>query len=123
MPEGIVVTQGREMMNDQGGLRTFLKGFLAVMDGYEEGRYWMHKLKNCPTHDLPHVYIIVANRLYGRCYFGGYRKDVVVDGVSADGKDKIIDWPHIILSGPFERCPFRRELKGLQGFRYCTKIF
>jgi hypothetical protein len=123
LPEGIVVTHGREMINDQGGLRTFLKGFLRVMDRYEEGGYWMHKLKNNPTFDVPHVYIIVAGRLYGRCYFGGYRKDVVEQGYTADGQEKIIDWPHIILSGPFEKCPFKRQLKGFQGFRYCTTLF
>jgi hypothetical protein len=121
IPEGIVVTHGMSMVNEQGGLKTFLKGWLEVMN--TEGSYWMHKCKNSPKYEIDHVYIIISNRLYGRCYFGGFQRNVIVHGHSADGKPKTADWPFIILSGPFEKCPFKRTLKGFQGFRYCTKLF
>lgn len=124
MPEGIAVTLGSGMIAEQGGLRTFLKGFLQVMSLHEEGYTWMHKLKNAPKFEIDHVYIIVHGRLYGRCYYGGHHKDLLyTKAQTADGKPITIQWPYIILSGPFERCPFRRELKGFQGFRYTTKLF
>lgn len=122
MPEGIVVTLGSDMIAEQGGLRTFLKGFLADMA--DENTVWMHKLRNAPKFDIPHVYVIVHGRLYGRCFYGGYRKaGGNYDAYTTDGRVKRIDWAHILLAGPFERCPFKRQLKGFQGFRYSTKLF
>jgi hypothetical protein len=126
VPEGIAITFGKEMINDQGGLKNFLTHFLNWMDQHEEGDYWMHKCKNLPTVDIDHIYIIVANRLWGRVYCGGMRRvdpDNPETGGTATGDTKIIDWNYIILSGPFERCPFKRTLKGFQGFRYTTKLF
>ena len=42
MPEGIVITFGKEMMQANGGQRAMMKLFLDTMaDG--EG-YWMHKM-------------------------------------------------------------------------------
>lgn len=72
MPEGIAITFGKGMIEEQGGLLHFLRGFNEIMAGHEEGDYWMHKMKNKPKVEIDHVYIIVANRLYGRVYFGGY---------------------------------------------------
>jgi hypothetical protein len=125
MPEGIVVTFGQQMIKEQGGLRTFLNAFLETMLQHEEGSYWMHTCSNFPKNESDHIYIVVANRLWGRVYCGGYRRnaDANVIGFGATGLQKLMDKPFVILSGPFEKCPFKRELKGFQGFRYCTKLF
>lgn len=126
VPEGVAITFGREMMIEQGGMKNFLKYFLHWMDGHEDGDYWMHKCSNLPKMEADHVYIIVANRLYGRVYCGGYHIHDPAQpehGNTADGRSKVIDWNYIILSGPFARCPFKRTLKGFQGFRYTTKLF
>lgn len=124
-PEGVVVTFGKDMMQEQGGAKKFLSEFLYSMESYELGNYWMHKCSNLPTRELDIVYIIVMNRLWGKAYCGGYKKynGEETTGYSADGRTKIIDWSYITLSGPFERCPFKRTLQGFQGFRYCTKLF
>jgi hypothetical protein len=128
MPEAIVITFGREMMNEQGGAKLFLSNFLECMDGHESERYWMHKCSNLPKSEIDVVYIIVLNRLWAKVYCGGmYRynpdNEEEITGFTADGNEKVIDWNHIILSGPVEKCPFKRTLKGFQGFRYCTKLF
>ncbi len=125
MPEGIVVTFGQQMIKEQGGLRTFLKAFQKTMDGYTEGHYWMHTCSNFPKMEADHIYIIVANRLYGRVYCGGYKRNAEANviGLGATGKQKLMDKPFVILSGPFEKCPHKRILKGFQGFRYCTTLF
>lgn len=121
MPEGIVVTFGRDMMDEQGGPIEFLRNFEWVMSNEED--YWMHKMSNLPTfRDFTHVYIIVMNRLYGRCIFGGIDKGITT-AYAANGESKRIDWNRIILAGPLEKAPFKRTLKGFQGFRYCTKLF
>lgn len=120
IPEGIVVTFGKEMIEEQGGLKNFLSFFEQVMN--DEQDYWMHKCKNAPQYDILYVYVTVYNRLRYRCMFGGYFKENTTGG-TADGREVEIAWPRIILSGPFEKCPFKRELKGFQGFRYCTKLF
>jgi len=125
MPEGIVVTFGQQMIKEQGGLKTFLKAFQETMSHHEAGTYWMHTCSNFPKIDIDHIYIIVANRLYGRVYCGGFRRNADADviGYGATGKQKLMDKPFVILSGPFEKCPHKRTLKGFQGFRYCTKLF
>lgn len=125
MPEGIVVTFAKQMISEQGGLRTFLKAFQETMAGHEAGNYWMHTISNFPKTDIDHIYIVVANRLYGRVYCGGFRRnqDADVIGVGATGRQKLMDKPFVILSGPFEKCPYKRVLKGFQGFRYCTRLF
>ncbi len=125
MPEGIVVTFGQQMINEQGGLKTFLETFQATMSDYDNGGYWMHTMSNFPKLEADHIYIIVANRLYGRVFCGGYNRNHEANVVAygATGLQKLMDKPFVILSGPFERCPFKRTLRGFQGFRYCTKLF
>ncbi len=125
IPEGIVVTWGKDMIEQKGGLRSFIRYFNECMK--YEGTYWLQKCKNKPAHDdLLYVYVIVANRLYCRCYYGGYEGGQTEIG-SGDGRSwssrSVISWPRIILAGPVEKAPFKRELKGFQGFRYCTKLF
>jgi hypothetical protein len=122
MPEGIVVTFGMEMINEQGGLRGFIKGFEKLMDN--ESNYWMHKLKNSPQHDILYVYVIIAGRLYYRTHFGGYYKNVDgCESTTADGRHMRRKFPYIVLAPPIVKCPFKRSLKGFQGFRYSTKLF
>lgn len=122
IPEGIVVTFGREMMMEQGGPKLFLSNFLDQMAS--DGLYWMHKCNNLPKGDIDHIYIIVLNRLWGRVYNGGFRRNPHnVFGWTADEKPIEIKWNFIALAGPFERCPIKRELRGFQGFRYCTRLF
>lgn len=120
VPEGIVVTFGQGMMLEQGGALSVLRYFEECMA--TEGNYWLHKCKNKPQHEVDHVYVVALNRLYCRCYFGGYEshETTVWD---ATGRPKLIDWRRIILGGPIEKPPFKRILKGFQGFRYATKLF
>lgn len=120
MPEGIVVTFGREMINEQGGLLCFLRNFEETMA--DENAYWMHKCKNQPKHDILYVYMIVCNRLYGRCHFGGYNTDPTI-GFTADGNARMIEWPKILLTGPLFKPNFKRALSGFRGFRYSTQLF
>lgn len=125
IPEGVVITWGKDMINLKGGLKNFLKYFNDVMQ--DENTAWLQKNKNEPKYDILFVYILVANRLYARAYYGGYQKgetEINSPGcANSFSRREIIDWPRIILSGPIEKCPFKRTLKGFQGFRYCTKLF
>ncbi len=125
MPEGIVITWGKDMLDLKGGLRNFLRYFNEVMQ--DEETMWLQKCKNAPQQDIIYVYIIVDNRLYARGYYGGYQKgetEINVPGAAKSfSRREVIDWSRIVVAGPIERCPFKRELKGFQGFRYCTKLF
>lgn len=122
IPEGIVITFGKDMIQEQGGAKLFLSNFLESM-AYD-GAYWMHKCKNLPTVDIDHIYIVVLNRLWGKVYNRGLRRNPKgVIGFTADDKPINVDWNFITLAGPFEKYPFKRVLKGFQGFRYCTKLF
>ncbi len=120
MAEGIVITFGKEMIEAQGGLKTFLQYFNHCMNNPES--WWMHKMKNKPTIEVVDVYIIIFNRLYGRVNFGWFENQKTIGG-TATGKDKVIEWPRMCIVGPVERCPFKRELKGFQGFRYCERLW
>lgn len=121
IPEGIAVTFGAEMIKEKGGLHAFLKWFHSFIDN--EDSYWLHKLTNRPKFDqFIHVYIIIANRLYGRCYFGGFGHGG--EGQTLPGGDyEPIPWKYAILAGPLERCPHKRILRGFQGFRYATQLW
>jgi hypothetical protein len=121
VPEGIAVTFGKDMMLEQGGIRNFLKHFEDWMTKGDD-HWWLHRCKNKPQVELDYVYVIVLNRLYCRCYYGGYEKHETIGG-TADGGEKEISWPRIILAGPIEKPNFKRRLQGFQGFRYCTKLF
>lgn len=119
MPEGIVITFGKEMLQTNGGTREVIKYFLEVMA--DENDYWMHKMLLWPKIEFVDVYIITMNRLWGRAKFGWFEKNATF-GYSSKGR-KDIPWPRMVIVGPFEKCPFKRKLKGFQGFRYCTKLF
>jgi hypothetical protein len=119
IPEGVVITFGKEMMNKNGGQKAMMKYFLQVMA--DENGYWMHKMLLWPKIEVADVYIITLNRLWGRVKFGWFEKGATFAYNPNDKKE--IAWPRMVIVGGFEHCPFKRELKGFQGFRYCTKLF
>ena len=118
MPEGIAITFGQEMIELNNGLKNLLRWFQIVIA--DEDDYWMHRCKNGPKFDVQHVYIITAGRLYGRVPYAGFIRD---NPKAMYGNDEYTGWTGIIMPGPFEKCPFDRELKGFRGFRYTTKLF
>lgn len=119
IPEGIAVTFGKEMMNNNGGAKNLLSFFLETMEN-QEG-IWMHKMLNWPKIEVADVYIITMNRLWGKVKFGWFEEHATFGYTPIDKKE--IAWPRMVLVGPFEKCPFKRTLKGFQGFRYTTKLF
>lgn len=109
IPEGIVITWSVELIKRNGGLIAFLRKFEEDMKTGED--MFINKCRNRPKMDnrILFVYIIVSGRLKYRCFYGGYRSGE--------------PWPHIVMAGPVEKCPFKRELGGFRGFRYSTKLF
>lgn len=121
VPEGIAVTFGKGMILEKGGLLKFMRWFEGWMK--DDQCYWLHKCKNTPRADIIYVYIIIANRLYGRCTFGGHYKNATTGHLMPGGESEIIEWHHVLLAGPIIKCPYKRKLKGFRGFRYSTKLF
>ncbi|MEP7375561.1 MAG: hypothetical protein ABI675_19610 [Chitinophagaceae bacterium] len=123
IPEGIAVTFGKDMIIGKGGLLRFIRWFESCLKSEED--FFMHKCKNGPRYDnLQYVYIIVCNRVYYRCYYGGYEKGETTGYLTPDADDKAtISWPRINLAGPLLRSPEKIIRKGFQGFRYTTKLF
>ena len=119
MPEGIVITFGKEMMANNGGQKAMMKHFLQTMAN--ENSYWMHKMLLWPKVEVADVYIITLNRLWGKVKFAWFKKNAAF--AYTPQEEKLIEWPRMVIVGPFEKCPFKRTLKGFQGFRYCTKLF
>lgn len=70
IPEGVAITFGREMMENNGGYKAMIKLFLDTMD-HSEG-VWMHKMQLWPKMEIADVYIITLNRLWGRVKFGWF---------------------------------------------------
>jgi hypothetical protein len=121
-PEGIAVTFGREMIAEKGGLLRFIRWFERIYQ--DEDDYWMHKCKNKPRFDdLLYVYVIIHNRIYYRCMFGGYHGASATGHLHPDGPAEVIPWPYIILAGPLVKAPEKIIRPGFQGFRYTTKLF
>src|SRR5437870_1813031 len=110
MPESIVITWGSDMLWGK-GMRPFIRYFREIM--IEENSLWMDWCKNPPQHDIIYVYIIVLNRLKYRCYYAGHETGETKMW-NDDGTYEIISKPRILMAGPFERCPFKRELRGFQ---------
>jgi hypothetical protein len=122
IPEGIVVTFGQDMIKEKGGLKEFLYWLETCLR--DETSFFLHKCRLKPIHEIDHVYIVIANRLYGRAYFGGWATGpTLVFTHPGAAKTVEITWPRLYLAGPIERAPFKRTLRGFRGFRYCTKLF
>lgn len=126
IPDGIVITWGKDLIAEKGGLLSFIRFFEQNMQN--DDSIWLQKCKNKPKiqEDLRYVYIVVCNQVKYRCYYGGYetgeREIYNGDGISWSSRS-IITWPRIICAGPIEKAPHKIRLKGFQGFRYCTKLF
>lgn len=120
IPEGIAITWSKDMIEEgYGSLRSFIDHFMQTMED-EEG-IWCQKCKNRPKFEIIYVYIIFKNRLRYRCNFVSYEVDETTL-YDANGP-KQVKWNRIQMTGPVVRCPFKRVLKGFQGFRYTTKLF
>lgn len=122
MPEGIIITFGKDMMKDQGGVREFLKGWKEVFE--DENGMWKHYCKARPTKDIIYVYVIILNRLAYRCQFVQYEEAKPdEERYKANGEIQPLCKPGILICGPLVRCPFKRKISGFQGFRYSEKLF
>lgn len=124
-PEGIVITFGKDLVNEKGGLQVFTDNFERIMRRSDS--YLLQKCKNKPKFDtLLFVYIIVNNMLTYRGNYLGHAsgKTTIADltGGSWSSRQQI-EWPRVLIGGPVIKCPFERQLKGFQGFRYCTELF
>jgi len=71
-PIGIIVTWGKEMIREKGGLLSFIRFFELNMN--EDGDTWMQKSKNKPIQDILYVYVIVCNQVRYKLFYGGYQK-------------------------------------------------
>jgi hypothetical protein len=113
IPEGIAVTFGKELIEKFDGVKRLLREFDWCMR--QDDAVWNHKSRHKPAFEkeILHVYIILLNRLYGRCLYAGFETT----------EHPVFNWPRIILAGPFEQPCFKRELRGFRGFRYTTKLF
>lgn len=121
-PLAIIITQGVEVIQANGGLWSFMHHFTDTLNSE---RYWLHKSVRGPVHEIDHVYLVICNRVYGRCLYGGwegsnvgcdyqYRRTVTM----RSGDVRFFPWAHMILAGPLQKAPCRIEMRGFQGFRY-----
>lgn len=128
IPEGIAVTLGIKMIEEKcgpgkSGLLIFLRWFEDCLKD-ENGTFFL-KCKNRPSIEVDYIYVIVANRLYCRCYSGGHtRKEFTGYMRPSDPETTQTTWRGgLYLAGPIEKPRFKRSLRGFQGFRYTTKLF
>lgn len=121
-PTGIMVTWGKDMIQEKGGLLSFIRYFEQIMQ--HEDALWLQKCKNRPTQDISYVYIIVCNQIRYRLFYGGHQTGEAEinngDGHSWSFR-QVISWPRLVLAGPFVKAPYKMKQKGFQGFRYVTE--
>lgn len=115
-PIGIIITMGKEVVIANGGLLTFIRHFEGAVNG-EDGSYWLHKSKGCPTQDIAQVYVIVCNQVRYKLFYGGYERGPT-SVFMRWGEKRLIDWGRMVLAGPFEKAPNKIHMRGFQGFRY-----
>lgn len=125
-PEGIVITWSKALIDQHNGLLPFIRRFETVMSN--ENNIWINKCIHVPKHDdLLYVYIIIANQVRYRLYYGGHYKNPVNTFFSPElhswSYSNAIGWPHIKLGGPFKKATVKIHRPGFQGYRYCTKLF
>jgi hypothetical protein len=117
-PIGIIITQGAQVVDANGGMAPFLEHFRSCLDG---GSYWLHKSRAAPIHDIAHVYLVIDNIVWGKAVYGGFsRQSTTV--TMLNGEVRAFPWPHMILGGPVERCPYYLPMRGFQGFRYVYEL-
>lgn len=124
-PEGIVITWGKELIEEKGGLLNFTRYFEKIMS--IDDNLWLQKCRFKPKFDdILYVYIIVHNRVKYRCLYIGHETGPAQisngDGISWAYTSNV-SWPRLILAGPFVKAPEKIVRRGFQGFRYCEKLF
>lgn len=121
-PIAIVVTWGKDMIQEKGGLLAFIRYFENVMS--TEDGVWLQKSRNCPKYDIAFVYIIVSNQVRYKLCYAGYqtgRAEVHNGNGHSWSSFSVIRWPRLVLAGPFVKAPRKIHMKGFQGFRYLTE--
>lgn len=121
IPEGIAITWGKDLIKEGGGLLAFIRDFEESFK--DENCIWLQKCKHKPKKDslLLYVYIILCNQVRYRCFYAGW--DIGPTNVRNGTVVKQVNWPRILMSGPFEKAPIKMHFRGFQGIRYTTKLF
>lgn len=122
--EGLVLTLPKIFFEDRCmTIPDFKKMFEEYM--VQEDAVWNFRLTNLPTQEVPYIYLIFGGFLQYRANFMQYERNVAKEFDDApDGIIRSFDFSNwILFTGPVIKCPFVRELKGFQGFRYSTKLF
>lgn len=124
IPEGIVLTLPVAFFKDRGiSPAEFEKMFVEYMQ--EDDAIWNFKLTNLPLQDVAYVYLIFDGFLQYRAQLVQYERNVAKEFHDAPDR-QVRSFPPtnwVLFTGPVVKCPYVRELKGFQGFRYCTKLF
>lgn len=115
-PIGIIITMGKEVLEANGGGAQWQKHFeSSVCD--EDSGFWLHKSRNPPKQDIACVYVIAENFVRWKVFYGGYERGPT-SVFMLSGEERTINWPRMILAGPFEKAPVDIPMRGFQGFRY-----
>lgn len=118
-PTGILVTWGKDLIKEKGGLLAFLRFFEKTMQ--QEDALWLQKCRNKPKYEVVHVYIIVCNQVRYKLYYGGYQtgeREIYTGNGASWCSRSVITWPRLVLAGPVTKAPRKIYQKGFQGFRY-----
>lgn len=115
-PIGIIITMGKEVLEANGGGHEWQKHFESCVRDEDSG-FWLHKSRNAPREDVATIYVIAENFVQYKVFYGGYERGPTSVWMSW-GEERKIDWPRMILAGPFEKAPVDIEMRGFQGFRY-----
>lgn len=124
-PIALVVTWGKDLIQEKGGLLSFIRYFEQAMA--DDENTWLQKCTNRPRHEVQYVYIIVCNQVKYRLIYAGHETGVAEvhngDGISWSSR-AVITWPRLVLAGPVARAPRKIPMRGFQGFRYLfEKLF
>lgn len=115
-PIGIIITMAKEVLKANGGAEEWRKHFESCVSDENSGA-WLHKSRNAPKEDIAVVYVISENMVKWKVFYGGHQSGPTSVWM-AWGQERKIDWPRMILAGPFERAPYDIPMQGFQGFRY-----
>lgn len=118
-PIGIIITMGKEVLEANSGGAEWQKHFESCVQSEDSG-FWLHKSRNAPREDIATVYVIAENFVQWKVFYGGYERGPTSVWMRS-GEERVIDWPRMVLAGPFEAAPFDIPMRGFQGFRYVCK--
>ena len=116
LPIGILITMGKEVLDANGGGAAWQRHFESCVKSDSSG-FWLHKSRNAPKQDIAMVWVIAENFIQYKVFYGGYQRGPTSVWM-LDGEERKIDWPRMILAGPFEKAPHDIPMQGFQGFRY-----